>query len=617
MKEKVERSILIRDDDPILQGSTLVVGIDKKGHIIRFNDALEHLTGSSKNDVLDIPFASYFSRQIPQEELQKLIQQARHTPDEVDVDTSFQTVHGDNVVVSWSGFAVKNDEDGQVSQLNLVGTPHKSQEKNSLLLSAQSKKSKTTKKLSQTKKTGSTNKPNSKINKSKTSKTDKPSDLKTTETSNAENESSPKKTSNQSTKKSSTKRKMSIRKKPKKTKNTSKKPSSKNNTISKKKDSTKKPEKKKRSIKIKRRSKPLKSKIKKDEEDNIQEQVVAKKIQDDEITENGEKREKHSFKKLIPKPILPSRKSKKEFKEVTSPPLKSGLFSKIKKSTSQQKTDEMNKAFEKRVKKLTTQLKKENDQLKKQNTLLEKKLKDAELKREEFKSFFNDRLRFIRDSVGIAKKREEFKQMMHQLTDRKQKLEQLETDMVLEKKEFKQKIEEFVTWREKLETLEQEIEKRRQFLSEQERFLNEQYDKVLSHELSQPASYIKKVEEEHDSEEPEYDSGLIEKEDLFNSLTVEAAVLQRGRIKKINTLFAEMLGFSEKDLIGKHLVDFVTPLGLEGVEHHYMNRLKGVDDSSYQTVFLSKTKDEIPVKVNIKNTDFHGERAEIVTFNEI
>jgi hypothetical protein len=34
-------------------------------------------------------------------------------------------------------------------------------------------------------------------------------------------------------------------------------------------------------------------------------------------------------------------------------------------------------------------------------------------------------------------------------------------------------------------------------------------------------------------------------------------------------------------------------------------------------VFLSKENGEIPVKVNIKNTDFHGERAEIVTFNEL
>ena len=78
-----------------------------------------------------------------------------------------------------------------------------------------------------------------------------------------------------------------------------------------------------------------------------------------------------------------------------------------------------------------------------------------------------------------------------------------------------------------------------------------------------------------------------------------------------------MLGYSEKELVGKHLVDFVGPTGLSGVEQHYMNRLKGVDDASYSTVFLSKDENEIPVNVHVKNGDFHGERAEIATFNEL
>jgi len=125
MTRKMERPIFIRDKDPLAQGSTLVVGIDKKGKIIRFNDTLEQFTGSVKKDVLDIPFATYFSKQIPKEELDKLVKQARYNPDSLDLDTSFRTVQGDDVVVSWTGFPIKNDEDGRVSQLNLVGMPQK------------------------------------------------------------------------------------------------------------------------------------------------------------------------------------------------------------------------------------------------------------------------------------------------------------------------------------------------------------------------------------------------------------------------------------------------------------------------------------------------------------
>ena len=602
MTRKMERPIFIRDKDPLAQGSTLVVGIDKKGKIIRFNDTLEQFTGSVKKDVLDVPFATYFSKQIPKEELDKLVKQARYNPDSLDLDTSFRTVQGDDVVVSWTGFPIKNDEDGRVSQLNLVGMPQK--QTVSAAKSEKTSKKKTSSSKSNTKK------------QNKSEKTSPEKNIDTEEKISKKTKESKQTSSNSSSKKQDSKNKEPSKTKPKKTENKNKKSKLKKQNKENKKPSktkssnTNSSKKKKKKIKIKRKPKskktkePTTEKVEEEFKDQKKKKPLSKRI---------------SLKKRKPKNI--PRTEKQTDSPSKKPKIsKPSLFSKIKKPSlkikpkgKESRIKHKHKSEEKSVK----QLRKEIDTLAKQNKKLEEKLTETKLNKQKIKDFFNTNLRFFRDSIGIKKKREEFRVMMSQLSDRKQKLEQLETDMVLEKKEFKQKIEEFILWREKLEKLEQEIEKRREFLSEQETFLNSQYDKVLTHELSQPASYTQELKQETEiDEESKDDSGLIEKEDLFNSLTVEAAVLQRGRIKKINDLFAEMLGFSKDDLIGKHLVDFVTPLGLEGVEHHYMNRLKGVDDSSYQTVFISKTKDEIPVKVNIKNTDFHGERAEIVTFNE-
>ena len=603
MTRKMERPIFIRDTDPLAQGSTLVVGIDKKGKIIRFNDTLEEFTGSVKKDVLDVPFATYFSKQIPKEELENLVKQARYNPDSLDLDTSFRTVHGDDVLVSWTGFALKNDEDGRVSQLNLVGTPQKQ-----TVSAAQSK-------TSQKKKSSSKSKSKKQ---SKSEKTSLEKNTKSEENVSKKAKESEKSTSlPESIKQDSKKNKDTSKTKSKKTENKNKESKTKkepkeNKTLSKNKSSNSRSSKKKRKkIKIKR-----KSKLKETKEQN------PKKLEEKNKNQKKKKplSKRISLKKQIPKTAAQTEEQTDSVSKKPKIP-KLSLFSKIKKPSLNiklKRKDTRIKQKQKSEEKSVKQLRKEIDTLTKQNKKLEEKLTETKLNKQKIKDFFNTNLRFVRDSIGIKKKREEFRLMMQQLSERKQKLEQLETDMVLEKKEFKQKIEEFILWREKLEKLEQEIEKRRQFLSEQETFLNNQYDKVLTHELSQPASYTKQLQKEKEiDEESSDDSGLIEKEDLFNSLTVEAAVLQRGRIKKINDLFAEMLGFSKDDLVGKHLVDFVTPLGLEGVEHHYMNRLKGVDDSSYQTVFLSKTNDEIPVKVNIKNTDFHGERAEIVTFNEL
>ncbi|MDG6219678.1 MAG: PAS domain S-box protein, partial [Candidatus Thermoplasmatota archaeon] len=382
----------------------------------------------------------------------------------------------------------------------------------------------------------------------------------------------------------------------------------------------KKPLTKKR-IRIKRRSTISRTKIPtykpiQKESTHVTEKADSLSADSLSAEERNEPSESRFLQRWFP---TPSFKKKTTSKNSSSYLAKILLFSKTqKKSQSSQGRKKSNKSSKHKqsLQKMIGDLQKENSNLQKQIQSLQKDLQDAELKKNELKEFFNRKFRFIRDSIGIKKKRKEFQMMMEQLNERKQKLETLETDMILEKKEFKQKIEEFVIWREKLEQLEQEIEKRRQFLSEQEAFLNEQYDKVLSHELMQPASYSQTSENAGEKHSPE-DPGILEKDDLFNALTVEAAVLQRGRIKKANKLFAQMIGYSEDELVGKHLVDFVCPNGLAGVEQHYMNRLKGVDDSTYKTVFLSKNEDEIPVKVHVKTSDFQGERAEIVTFNEV
>ena len=261
-------------------------------------------------------------------------------------------------------------------------------------------------------------------------------------------------------------------------------------------------------------------------------------------------------------------------------------------------------------------LQKQNEKLDNEIKQLEEKIETLKIGKTSIKTFLNKNISFIRDCVSIDKKRAEFTYMMDQMNQRKQKLEHLETDMIFEKKEFKKKIEEFFTWREKLEQLEQEIEKRRQYLEEHETFLNENFDKVLEHELNSPAPYVEETPQINEPEEEE-SAGIVEEDDLFEALTVEAVVLQRGRIKKVNSLFQQLIGYGEKDLVGKHLVDFVGPSGLAGVEQHYVNRLKGVDDISYDTVFLTEKEKEIPVHVKVKTGEFQGQRAEIATFREL
>jgi len=291
MNRKMERPIFIRDIDPIQDGSTLVVGIDRKGNIVRFNDTLEHLTGSSKKDVLDVPFSTYFSRQIPEEDLVKLIHQARFSPDSVDVDTTFKTISGENVVISWTGFAIKNEEDGQVSQLNLVGTPQiNSVESKSNKINKTTKKQPTTKTTSKKEKKNESDKKDieHKINQIKNSKDSK----------------------NKSQSETAAEEKKKINKKEEKSEKDSSKSNKKNKTPVKESDNKKGSKKK---IKLKKRTKkPTKKKVKPedqivDEPEKVEIDEVKEIIEEnDEPQKPSSDRIKKSFSKFV---------SKKERKE--------------------------------------------------------------------------------------------------------------------------------------------------------------------------------------------------------------------------------------------------------------------------------------------------------------
>ena len=71
------------------------------------------------------------------------------------------------------------------------------------------------------------------------------------------------------------------------------------------------------------------------------------------------------------------------------------------------------------------------------------------------------------------------------------------------------------------------------------------------------------------------------------------------------------------EIIDKSLFDFIVPEGFIQVEKFYLNRLKGDDISSYETIFLTKNNNKIPVEVNTKPTFFNGEKAEIAIVKQI
>jgi PAS domain S-box-containing protein len=211
------------------------------------------------------------------------------------------------------------------------------------------------------------------------------------------------------------------------------------------------------------------------------------------------------------------------------------------------------------------------------------------------KDSFNRGIYLLFDYLGGKIKKEEIEKMMRELDERKAMLNNLESQVLNEKKNFSEIRTDLCIWREKLEFLEEEIEKRRNEVVDREKMLK--------------GHFIFSVDKESGK--------TLEHLEILDKIPECAAVVQRGILKQINGSFAEMLGYGMEEVVGKSLFDFVVPEWLSEIERYYLDRLKGSGSSSYETVFLTKDNNKVAVEVSTKPTTINGEKAEIAVIKRL
>jgi PAS domain S-box-containing protein len=215
--------------------------------------------------------------------------------------------------------------------------------------------------------------------------------------------------------------------------------------------------------------------------------------------------------------------------------------------------------------------------------------------------------RFFSDPFGFKRQHKELDAEKQQLELRTQELEGLQTQLQKEQSVFNTRVEDFSRWREKLELLESAIEKRRQELVKQEDSLLEKSTSTVTQRTT--------------SNEQEIQGNIGQTISQYNE-TVEkipqsAAIIQRGILKQINTSFLDLLGYTTEEIVEKSFFDFIALEGLADVEKYYLDRLKGDNVSEYKTVFSTKDNHKISVEVNIKQTIYNGEKAEIAIITRL
>ena len=275
------------------------------------------------------------------------------------------------------------------------------------------------------------------------------------------------------------------------------------------------------------------------------------------------------------------------------------------------------------LKKIIKSLQKNNNFLLSEKNKLEKKLKKInssnnkiDTKKDIIKYFRNAPFyyhkvaNFLLDSVGISQKREEFQKMIEETKIKQSEMELLESEINKYKKEFNKKLEEMREWRRKLETAENEINRRRKDLVEQESMFS---DLLFS---SIDGAFDSKILENDDAEGKDYSKNSYEKsENIFDHIKEPAAIIQRGKLKKVNDSFASLVGYEVEELNNKSLVSIVSDESYPIIEQYYLSRLKGNETASYKTTFITKDQEKIDVIVHSKPTTYQGEKAEITILN--
>ena len=226
-----------------------------------------------------------------------------------------------------------------------------------------------------------------------------------------------------------------------------------------------------------------------------------------------------------------------------------------------------------------------------------KKKKEKHKKTE--KQSFEDNKSFS-ELIGNKQRKQEYENIMLELDNREKYLNNLEENLKKDKIKVNEQVNEFKKWREKLESLEQEIENRKKDIMSKEKLVKDTI------ESSKDLVVDIKTEEK-----------VVTYHDLLDKIPDSAVVIHRGILKQINDSFADLIGYNVDEILNKSLFDFIIPEELSDVKNYYINKLTGIEVTSFETTLLSKENDKISVEINTKPTDFKGKKAEIAVIKKI
>ncbi len=198
------------------------------------------------------------------------------------------------------------------------------------------------------------------------------------------------------------------------------------------------------------------------------------------------------------------------------------------------------------------------------------------------------------------------------LTLHKETLSDLRTLINDDLQQAKTMMEELERKTRKINRLGAEIEERRKNLVQEERLFRRRFISLLDENIHvKPSKSNNRLALDVNTSKETSEHYIF-----IDNIQDCVAIVQRGILKQVNRPFVELLGYDINEVIGKSLFDFITPECYLEIEKYYLDRLKGVDSSGYEAVFLTKDSNKLVVEVSTRPTVFNGKKAEIAIIKE-
>jgi PAS domain S-box-containing protein len=144
----------------------------------------------------------------------------------------------------------------------------------------------------------------------------------------------------------------------------------------------------------------------------------------------------------------------------------------------------------------------------------------------------------------------------------------------------------------------------------------------LIKDLETARNQVKEYAEQLELKVKERTRELVESEKKYSTLVEHAndgvVIIQDGNVSFINKRLEEMGGYSREERIGKPFLKMIPESEVELIKSRHEKRMKGKQvPAIYETKFLSKDGDVIPIEVNAAVIDYGGKPADLVMVRDI